>query len=236
MNGGLSWTWDFDLDALLEAVKGAAPWLRTTPDTEDADADAADADATRADDGDAVDVADVSAAEGTADGSKDAADSGADGDAVDPEADEAEYQEALAAGRVRDIPLELVAGRIAETLPTGPGLASWLAHARATDLEDGALAGVAASFHRLASWAAAGELAAVAQIASRSAKSDRRAEVDAAGRPDRVTADAAGQVALALALSHDGATSWADLGVILTWRLPATGGARGRGDRSGTPE
>ncbi len=123
MNGGLSWTWDFDLDALLEAVKGAAPWLRTTPDTEDADADA-DADAAGADDGDAADVeaadgtadgakdaadgtgdsatdaADgtgdsaTDAADGTADGDKDAADSGAEGDAVDPEADEAEYQEA----------------------------------------------------------------------------------------------------------------------------------------------
>ena len=259
MNGGLSWTWDFDLGALLEAVKGAAPWLRSTPDTEDADADA-DADAAGADDGDAADVeaadgtadgakdaadgtgdsatdaADgtgdsaTDAADGTADCDKDAADSGAEGDAVDPEADEAEYQEALAAGRVREIPLELVAGRIAESLPTGPGLASWLAHARAADLEDGALAGVAASFHRLASWAAAGELAAVAQIASRSARSDRRAEVDAAGRPDRVTADAAGQVALALAMSHDGATSWADLGVMLTWRLPATGAALAAGE------
>ena len=187
---------------------------------------------------DAVDGADGSGADGTADGAKDAADGTADGakdvpadgDAVDPEADEAEYQEALAAGRVRDIPLELVAGRIAESLPTGPGLAGWLAHARAADLEDGALAGVAASFRRLASWAAAGELAAVAQIASRSARSDRRAEVDAAGRPDRVTADAAGQVALALAMSHDGATSWADLGVMLTWRLPATGAALAAGE------
>ena len=148
---------------------------------------------------------------------------------ADPEAEEAAYQEALAAGRVRDIPLELAAGRIAESLPTGPGLAGWLAQARAADLEDGALAGVAASFRRLASWAAAGELAAVAQIASRSARSDRRAEVDAAGRPDRVTADASGQVALALAMSHDGATSWADLGVMLTWRLPATGAALAAG-------
>ena len=34
MNGGLSWTWEFELDALLEAVKGAAPWLRTTADPE----------------------------------------------------------------------------------------------------------------------------------------------------------------------------------------------------------
>jgi hypothetical protein len=201
MGGGMSWTWDIDLAAVVEAVTGAAPWLRPAPEPEAA---APKADAC-------------------------AVDPGTDDVAVDPEAEEAEYQEALAAGRAREIPLELVAGRIAESLPTGPGLAGWLAQARAADLEDGALAGIAASFRRLASWAAAGELAAVAQIASRSARTDRRAEVDAAGRPDRVTADAAGQVALALAMSHDGATSWADLGVMLTWRLPATGAALASG-------
>jgi hypothetical protein len=149
---------------------------------------------------------------------------------VDPEADEAEYQEAVAAGRAVEMPLGMVAGRIAESLPVGPGLAGWLAQARAADLEDGALAGVAASFRRLASWAAAGELAAVAQIASRSAKSDRRVEVDSLGRPDRITSDAAGQVALALAMSQDGASDWADLGVVLTWRLPATGAALTAGE------
>src|SRR5262249_25513088 len=142
---------------------------------------------------------------------------------------EAEYQEARAAGRVREIPLELVAGRIAETLPTGPGLAAWLGQASAPELEDGALAGIAASFHRMAAWAAAGGLAAGAQIASRPAKADSRAEVEADGRPGRVTSDAAGQVALALAMSHDGATSWADLAVTLTWRLPATAAALAAG-------
>ena len=124
----------------------------------------------------------------------------------------------------------MVAGRVAESLPVGPGLAGWLAQSRAADLEDGALAGVAASYRRLASWAAAGELAAVAQIASRSARTDRRAEVDQDGRPDRVTADASGQVALALAMSHDAATDWADLGVVLTWRLRATGAALAAGE------
>ena len=207
--GGLSWIWDFDVAAVVEAVTGAAPWLRADAGPKAADSAVADPSGPGQDDG-AV--------------AQEAADA-----AVDPEADEAEYQRALAAGRVSEIPLDLVAGRIAESLPTGPGLAGWLAQARAADLEDGALAGIAASFRRLASWAAAGELAAVAQIASRSARTDRRAEVDAAGRPDRVTADAAGQVALALAMSHDGATSWTDLGVMLTWRLPATGAALAAG-------
>ncbi len=186
---GLSWSWDSDsyFDALLNAVRGAAPWLR---DSEDAD-HAAD---------------------------------------VDPEADEAAYQEAVAAGRVMEMPLPVVAGRLAESLPTGPGLAGWLAQAPAPHLEDGALAGVAASFRRLASWAAAGELAAVAQIASRSARTDPRASVDSSGRPDRVTADASGQVSLALAMSPDGASGWTDLAVTLTWRLSATGAALAAGE------
>jgi Domain of unknown function (DUF222) len=140
----------------------------------------------------------------------------------DPEADEAEYQEALEAGRVRTTMLGYVAGRVAETLPTGPGLAAWLAHAEANQLEDGALAGIAAAYHRIAAWAAAGELAAVAQIASRSAETDRRASADQTGRPDRVTADAAAQVSLALAISRDTATSWTDFAITLTWRLPVT--------------
>jgi len=149
---------------------------------------------------------------------------------VDPEADDAAYQEALAAGRVSEMPLSVVAGRIAESLPTGPGLAGWLAQAPAPEMEDGALAGVASSFRRLASWAAAGELAAVAQIASRSARTDRRASVDPSSRPDRVTADASGQVSLALAMSPDGASGWTDLAVTLTWRLSATGAALAAGE------
>jgi len=206
LGGGMSWCWELDFAALLDAVTGTAPWLRP------AEADEAAADADRAEPGDQ---------------SKAGADQREE---VDPEAEEAAYQEALAAGRVRELPLEIVAGRVAESLPTGPGLAGWLALARASDLEDGALAGVAASFRRLASWAAAGELAAVAQIASRSARVDRRAWVNEQGQPDRVTADAAGQVALALAMSHDAASAWTDLGVVLTWRLRATGAALAAGE------
>ncbi len=200
--GGMSWSWDLDLESVLDAVTGAAPWLRAP----------------------AAGPGASPAKPATADASADPSPA-----VLDMEADQAAYEEAVAAGRTQEIPLDLVAGRIAEALPTGPGLAGWLAHANAAELEDGALAGVAASFRRLASWAAAGELAAVAQIASRSARSDRRAEVDSAGRPDQVTADATGQVALALAMSHDGATSWTDLGVVLTWRLTATGAALAAG-------
>ncbi|MGN6792861.1 MAG: hypothetical protein ACTHJW_10815, partial [Streptosporangiaceae bacterium] len=126
-HGGLSWTWEFDLDAVLAAVTNAAPWQRTAADpagAEDADADATSGSAA---------AEEASAQAVTADEAD-----GDDGDAEkepDPEADEAEYQEALAAGRVRTIPVELIAGRIAETLPTGPGLAAWLGQARPAGLE-----------------------------------------------------------------------------------------------------
>jgi hypothetical protein len=35
--GGISWRWDFDLHALLDAVSGPAPWLRVS-ETNDAQA------------------------------------------------------------------------------------------------------------------------------------------------------------------------------------------------------
>jgi hypothetical protein len=215
--GGLSWSWQLDLASVLDAVTGAAPWLRDAePGADSPSANSPSANSP------SVDYTSI----GSTAPSEDAPHPGAG----DMEADEAAYQEALAAGRAREIPLDLVAGRVAESMSVGPDLAAWLALARAADLEDGALAGVAASFRRLASWAAAGELAAVAQIASRSARADRRASVDKAGRPDRVTSDAAGQVALALAMSHDGATDLADLAVVLTWRLIATGAALAAGE------
>src|SRR6266581_2635181 len=168
--GGLSWSWHLDLAAVIDAVTGSAPWLRE-PASEDGPP-------TRAAETPAANPAPACASA--------AADAAPASDCLpvagpDMEADAAAYQEAVAAGRAREVPLELVAGRVAESLPAGPGLAGWLAQARAADLEDGALAGVAASFRRLASWAAAGELAAVAQIASRSARADRRAAVDRAG-------------------------------------------------------
>jgi len=227
--GGISWRWDFDLDALPDAVSGPAPWLRAS-ETDEAQA-GQPADDSAASDSAACDSAAV--ASGADPGDASDADPGTNKDAdleAAMEAEQEAYLEAMAAGRACEMPLSVVAGRVAENLPVGPGLAGWLAQAPAPDLEDGALAGVAASFRRLASWAAAGELAAVAQIASRSARADRRATVDGSGRPDQVTADAAGQVSLALAMSPDGASGWTDLAVTLTWRLAATGAALAEGE------
>ena len=118
-----------------------------------------------------------------------------------------------------------VAGRVAEFLPPGPGLAGWLAATPAAGLDDGALAGVAASWRRLASWAQAGELAVVGQIAARAAARDKDIGVAADGRPARICADATGEICLALVMSQCGASWWADLAVTLSWRLARTGAA-----------
>ncbi len=133
--------------------------------------------------------------------------------------------EAIDEGRSRTVPLAMVAGRVAESLPTGPDLAGWLATSAVEDLEDGALAGMAASYRRLASWAQAGELAVVAQLASRSAAADTKIGVDEQGRPARLPEEACAQVSLALTMSQASASWWSDLAVALTWRLPATGAA-----------
>ena len=144
---------------------------------------------------------------------------------VDPDAELAEYLEAVEAGRSWEVPLAAVAGRVAESVPAGAGLAGWLAAGPVTGLEDGALAGVAASYRRLASWAQAGELAVVAELASRSAAADDRIGVDGQGRPARLPEDARAEVSLALTMSQAAASWWTDLGVTLRWRLAATGAA-----------
>ena len=141
------------------------------------------------------------------------------------DAEFAEYLNAVDAGRSSVVPLSVAAGRVAEILPTSPDLAAWLACNPAPNLEDGALAGAASAYRRLAAWAQAGELAVVAQMASRSAASDKTTEVDGDGRPGKVPADAYGQVSLALTMSQAGAEWWTNLAVDLQWRLAATGQA-----------
>ena len=137
----------------------------------------------------------------------------------------AEYLEAVEAGRSRVVPLAVVAGRVAESVPAGAGLAGWLAAGAVAGLEDGALAGVAASYRRLASWAQAGELSVVAELASRSAAADERIGVDGQGRPGRLPEGACAEVSLALVMSQAAASWWTDLGMTLRWRLAATGAA-----------
>jgi len=101
--------------------------------------------------------------------------------------------------------------------------------AEAPNLDDAGLAAVAGSWRRVASWAQAQELAAVAQMASRAAARDKDIGTDADGRPARIPAAAAAEVALELTMSQFGAAWWSDLAVQLCWRLAATGAALATG-------
>jgi Domain of unknown function (DUF222) len=124
------------------------------------------------------------------------------------------------------------AGALAvEHMAPGPAQAGWLAAAAAEAgcLDEYGLAGVAVAARRLASWAQAAELAAVAQLTARAAAADRRVGLRAGGRPARLCRDAVGQVSLALMLTDHAAAGWADLAVTLCWRLPATGAALAAG-------
>jgi hypothetical protein len=148
---------------------------------------------------------------------------------ADQEAILEEETEAWLSG-TREIPLGEATGRLAESLPPGPELAAWLAASLPKELDRGALPGVVESYRRLTSWAQAGELAAIAELASRSAAADGKIGVDDAGRPARIPDEATAQVSLALAMTRFGASWWTDLAATLTWRLAATGAALAAGD------
>jgi hypothetical protein len=128
------------------------------------------------------------------------------------------------AGTVRD-----VTGLVADQLPAGPGLAAWIAGVDVSAAGEWDLPGVASAFRRVAAWAQAGELAAVAEMASRSGARDDHVHLDTDGRPDQVTPAAGSTVGLELVMSHPAAMAWAGLGVTLRWRLPAAWAALSEG-------
>jgi hypothetical protein len=147
------------------------------------------------------------------------------GSADDQDAVLAAEQDALAhcAGEPVDVP-----GRVAALLPTGPALAAWLAPASTTDCGSRDLADIASGYRRLAAWAQAGELAAVAEMAARTA--ERRGRADPATRePDQVMPEAGAQVGLALTMSQLSAMDWTGLASQLRWQLPATAAALAAG-------
>src|SRR6202034_2639971 len=133
------------------------------------------------------------------------------------EAAAAEEAAAADAGTPRDL-----TGVVADQLPPGPALAGCLSGADPAALSEWDLPGVASAFRRLAGWAQAGELAAVAEMASRTAARDDHVRVAADGRPDQVTPAAASTVGLELVMAHPTAMAWTSLGVTLRWRLAAT--------------
>ena len=151
-----------------------------------------------------------------------------------PDGRDAELDERIAAvqeGRLEPCDLARIAALAVEHMEPGPAQAGWLDVATAARelLDENELTGTAIASRQLASWAAASELAAVAQIASRAAAADSKIGVAANLRPARVCRDAVGQVEMALTLTHYGAEEWADLAVTLAWRLPATGQALAAG-------
>jgi hypothetical protein len=205
---GLSWSYEMDFGALIAAITGAGP---PDPDAPSANGVPAPADPAS------------SPAPGSAE--EEAAQEAILDDLAELDA-QAAVEGRADGGRV---PLAAVAGRVAERLAPGPDLAAWLATARPAGLDDGDLAAVAGSWRRLASWAQARELAAVAQITCRAAARDEHARTGPDGRPSQVTRSAAAEVALELTMSQYGAQAWAHLAVQLSWRLPATGAALAAG-------
>src|SRR5215469_1209413 len=154
-----------------------------------------------------------------------------DCDEDDAEAQFADQEAAAAEGRLLPADPAQLAAVTVEHMPPGPAQAGWLgvAAAGAGRLDEHALTGVAVASAQLASWAQAAGLAAVGQLAVRTAEADRRIGLRADGRPARVSRDAVGQIEMALRLSHYGAEERADLAVTLSWRLPATGAALAAG-------
>ena len=154
-----------------------------------------------------------------------------DGNEEEQDAELADRLEAARNGRMGPCDPAAIAALAVEHMEPGPAQAGWLrvAAAAADRLNENELAGVAIASRQLTSWAAASELAAVAQITSRAAAADPRIGVESGGRPARVCRDALGQIALALMLTHHGAEAWADLAVTLAWRLPDTGAALAAG-------
>jgi uncharacterized protein DUF222 len=207
---GLSWSWELDFDVLMDSISGDAPRSGAA-----AGAAGLGDDQTARDDPEGLDRDDPEGLDPE----------GLDPESLDPEGLDPDGPKGLEQGGGGRRPAWVLAGRVAEKLAPGPDLAAWLAMAPAADLADWDLAAVAGAWRRLASWAQARELAAVAQIAARSAARDEDIGTGPDGRPVRIPASAAAEVALELTMSRFGASWWADLAVQLGWRLAATGAA-----------
>ena len=151
-----------------------------------------------------------------------------DGDPRTQDAVLADELEAEQDGRMGP-PLRLgqLAALAVEHMPPGPAMAGWLNAAAGSvqQLDEHGLGGVTIAARQLTSWAQALELAAVGQVTARAAAADPKIGLAEDGRPVRLCRDALGQVSLALTLTDYSANTWADLAVVLTWRLPATGAA-----------
>jgi len=116
---------------------------------------------------------------------------------------------------------------LTSSLPPGTGLAGLLEDQARDRLDDAALVESMAAWRRVASWAQAGELAAVAELSRRrpSRRWDHRDDAaGAAGLPEpvAVSRETVEEVSLALTLTRWSADAEAHLAVRLARRLPAT--------------
>jgi hypothetical protein len=163
---GLSWSWHLDLEALLTALSEPAPWNRPSPVASRAAASGSTT-GDRASGGGASEGVVTGGLQGPDEAASDGEQAVPADSAVDlVEADFAEYLDAVDSGRSWVVPLPVAAGRVAEVLPTGPDLAGWLACGPAGDLDDGALAGAADGYRKLAGGGHAGEQDAGAELAT----------------------------------------------------------------------
>ncbi len=106
-------------------------------------------------------------------------------------------------------------------MPPGPALAAWLGHTEAATLDDAGLVNSIAGWRKIASWAQAQELAAVAEVARRrgvtddpSVERDPVRKLEAEFMPN--------EIALALTMTQFAAEYWVSLAVSLSGRLPGT--------------
>jgi hypothetical protein len=245
--GGLCWSFDVDLDAILAAAarasaRGMLPGLATAghggaavvsqaPGT--AVSPGSQAPAQTQDPGDAgLGRTPGGADPGPSCGGASPAEVGGDTDPGQSSGDADPDQAGGVAGAgVVLLPDEGGLGLdvVAEFLPGSAGLAAWLDQRDPAEASDYDLPAVAAGWRRVAAWAQAREFAAVAQIAVRSAARNDKVGLREDGRPAAVTPDAAAQVALALALSPGTGEWWTGQAITLTWRLPGTGAALAAG-------
>ena len=154
---------------------------------------------------------------------------GGSGDGGDEEAAQQAVLDDVAEHGSERIPAGALAGQMAGHLPPGPDAAAWLAVTPVAEMKDHDLAAAAGSWRRIAPWAQAQELAAVARIASRAAAREKDTGTGADGRPARIPATATAGVSLELTMSQSGASWWTGLAVDLAWRLAATGAALAAG-------
>jgi hypothetical protein len=155
------------------------------------------------------------------------------GDRSDPQPDAGGEQAAEPQG---DPDPALDAARLAalavEHMRPGPALAGWLevTASGVKDLDEDGLTGLALATRKQVARAQALHLTAIAELVARAAAADPNVGLQEDGRPVQVTRDAAGQVEMALNLSHEGAQVLTDLALTLAWRLPTTGAVLATGD------